>query len=242
MINSFTFNGISTADYGLYVGGQKTFNSPQRDITKVSIPGRNGDLVRDNGRFMNIPIAYTVVIMPHSIPSDFATMAEDFKSLLLSTKGYKRLEDTYQPAYYRMAAFNDVLEFETGAYNLHGKTQVIFDCMPQLWLKEGETAQTFSGAGTINNPTAFDAKPLIRVYGSGDCTVTIGNQIITLEDVDGYVDIDSETMNCYNGTENCNSQVTLGSQGFPVLPHGNTGIDFGGGTTSVEITPRWWTV
>ena len=242
MINSFTFNGISTADYGLYVGGQKTFNSPQRDITKVSIPGRNGDLVRDNGRFLNIPVAYTVVIMPHNIPSDFATMTADFKSLLLSTKGYKRLEDTYQPDYYRMAAFNDVMEFETGAYNLHGKTQVVFDCMPQLWLKSGETVQTFSASGTINNPTAFDARPLIRVNGSGDCTVTIGNQIISIDDVDGYVDIDCETMNCYNGVVNCNSKVTLGNQGFPVLPHGNTGIDFGGGTTSVVITPRWWTI
>ena len=242
MINSFTFNNICTADYGLYVGGQRTFNSPQRDVTKVSIPGRNGDLVRDNGRFLNVEVAYTVVIMPDSIPADFAEATKNLKADLLSVKGYARLEDTYQPDHFRLARVSGAVDFETGAYNLHGKTQVVFDCMPQLWLKAGETAQTFSASGTINNPTAFDAKPLIRVNGSGDCSVTIGNQIITISDVDGYVDIDCETMNCYNGIENCNSKVTLGNQGFPVLPHGNTGIDFGGGTTSVVITPRWWTI
>ena len=215
MINSFTFNNISTANYGLYVGGQHTFNSPQRDVTKVSIPGRNGDLVRDNGRFLNVEVAYTVVIMPDSIPADFAEATKNLKADLLSVKGYARLEDTYQP-------------------------EVVFDCMPQLWLKSGETAQTFSASGTINNPTAFDAKPLIRVNGSGDCSVTIGNQIIAISDVDGYVDIDCETMNCYNGVENCNSKVTLGSQGFPVLHPGETGVAFAGGTTSVIITPRWW--
>lgn len=234
-INSFTYNGVSSETLGLYVGGQQTFGSPQRDVTKVSIPGRNGDLVRDNGRFLNAEIAYNVVAM-----SDFKNKAKRVRNWLMSAKGYQRLEDTYQPDHFRLARVSGAVDFETGAYNLHGKTQVVFDCMPQLWLKSGETAQTFSASGTINNPTAFDAKPLIRVNGSGDCSVTIGNQIITISDVNGHVDIDCETMNCYNGIENCNSKVTLGSQGFPVLPPGNTGVDFAGGTTSVEITPRWW--
>lgn len=240
MINSFTFNGINTAQYGLFVGGQQTFGSPARDVTKVTIPGRNGDLVRDNGRYMNISISYTVVIMPENSLHDFPAMARKLKSDLLSVKGYARLEDTYQPDYFRLARVDGSLEFETGAYNVHGKTQIVFDCMPQLFRKDGEVAQTFSAAGEINNPTAFDAKPVIRVNGSGNCSVTIGNQIITISDLTGYVDIDCETMNCYNGVENCNSKVTLGSQGFPVLPPGDTGVAFAGGTTSVIITPRWW--
>lgn len=63
MINSFTFNGVSSETIGLYVGGQNTFGAPQRDVTKISIPGRNGDLVRDNGKFLNSEISYNVVAM-----------------------------------------------------------------------------------------------------------------------------------------------------------------------------------
>jgi phage-related protein len=237
VINSFTFNGVSSETIGLYVGGQKTFGAPQRDVTKVSIPGRNGDLVRDNGRFLNTEIAYNVVAM-----DDFTETAMSVRNWLMSVKGYARLEDTYHPDHFRIARVTGTIDFETSAYNKTGKAQVVFDCRPQRFLKSGETAVILSAEGTVTNPTLFDAKPLIRVRGSGDCSVTIGNQIIAIEDVDGYVDIDCETMNCYNGTVNCNSKVTLGAQGFPVLPPGNTGIDFAGGTTSVEITPRWWEI
>lgn len=234
-INSFTFNGISSETKGLYVGGQFTFNSPQRDVTKVSIPGRNGDLIRDNGRYLNVQVAYNVVAM-----SNFASTAQGVRNWLLSAKGYKRLEDTYDTDHYRMAAAFEPLEFETSAYNATGKAQVIFDCMPQRFLKSGETPVTITSTGTLTNPTAFDSKPLIRVNGTGNCQITIGNQIIYLTGVVGYIDIDSETMNCYNGSTNCNSQVTLGSSGYPVLKPGNTGVTINSGATSVVVTPRWW--
>ena len=133
-INSFTYNGVSSETLGLYVGGQQTFGSPQRDVTKVSIPGRNGDLVRDNGRFLNAEIAYNVVAM-----SDFKNKAKSVRNWLMSAKGYQRLEDTYHPEHYRMARVADTVDFETGAFNANGKAKVIFDCMPQRFLKTGET-------------------------------------------------------------------------------------------------------
>lgn len=544
MINSFTYNGKNTAELGLYVGGQHTFGAPQRDVTKVAIPGRNGDLVRDNGRFLNSEIMYNIVAM-----NEFAESAKNVRNWLMRSSGYHRLEDTYDPDHFRMARVAGTVDFETGAYNATGKTQVTFDCMPQRFLKSGETviscdpversasgeiasfetdyvvpmtsaevsfspvqdlngydspwpagggknklnilpltpikvengitftvnndgtvtangtatsqcqiywripadiaktfgnmvldvldgqvnsgitgileeaappytryanttwypvisdaianisaananlslqiqqgttvnnfllkpmirpadsasgfapytnicpisgnmgvelkigatyptavntySVTFADHGTVyggtvdlvsgkltveewgniasyngenitepwlssmdvysagatpttgaqvvyklatppleyalspqqietlqgennvwsdageisltfydpaelDNPTPFDSKPLIRAYGSGNGQVTIGNQIIALTDIDGYIDIDCETMNCYNGVENCNSKVTLGAQGFPTLPPGITAVSFGGGVTKVEITPRWW--
>lgn len=240
MINSFTFNGVSSEDIGLYVGGQNTFGAPQRDVTKVSIPGRNGDLVRDNGKFLNSEISYNVVVM-----NDFAKTAMAVRNWLLSVKGYARLEDTYHPFHFRMARVSDTISFETSAYNLTGKAQVIFDCKPQRFLKSGEIAVSMAKNGsaanrTITNPTPFDSRPLIKVIGSGDGTVTVGNQIITLTDIDEYIDIDCETMNCYNGVVNCNSNVALGTQGFPVLPSGDTTFAMTGGVTRCEVTGRWW--
>ena len=236
-MNSFTFNGTSSETIGLYVGGQNTFNSPQRDVTKVSVPGRNGDLVRDNGRFLNVQVAYNVVAM-----NDFAATAMSVRNWLLSAIGYKRLEDTYHPNHYRMARVEDTITFETSAYNATGKAQITFDCKPQRFLKSGEEAQAFSSSGVITNPTLFESRPLIRVrcsdYGSG--TVTIGNQIIHINNDEGDIYIDCETMNCYNGVVNKNNNVILGSNGFPVLGTGDTGIDFDGDVFKVDITPRWW--
>lgn len=235
MINSFTYNGVSSEFYGLYVGGQRTFGSPQRNITKTSIPGRNGDLIRDNGKYNNVEIAYNIVVM-----DDFVDTAIAVNNWLLSVVGYAELTDTYHPDHFRKAAVSGAIDYTTSAYNLTGKAQVVFDCMPQRFLLTGKVPVLQYSDFTITNPTTFASKPLIRVSGTGTCTVTIGNQIITLTNVDGYIDIDCETMNCYDDVANRNSDVILGSQGFPTLPPGDTGIALGEGTSSVRIIPRWW--
>ena len=129
------------------------------------------------------------------------------------------------------------VESEVNGSTLHFTVTVTAEPFKRLY---NETAVTFSTAGTITNPTLFDSLPLIRVNGSGAGTVTVGNQTITLADIDGYVDIDSELMDCYKGLVNCNADVTLTE--FPKLDPGNTGISFTGGVTSVVITGRWRTL
>lgn len=126
------------------------------------------------------------------------------------------------------------VEYEVNMSTLHFVITVTADPFRHF---VDQTPTTFSGAGTITNPTLFSSRPLIRVNGSGTGTVTIGNQIITLNSIDGYVDIDSELMDCYKGLVNCNANVVLDE--FPTLPPGATGISFTGGVTSVAITGRW---
>lgn len=239
-IHAFTFDGVPSTDFGLYVGGQNTFNSPLRDVTKVSIAGRNGDLVRDNGRFLNVQVAYNIVAM-----YDFVETAKAVRNWLLSVKGYARLEDTYHPDHFRMARVSDTIMFETSAFNHTGKAQIVFDCMPQRFLLDGEflwliPKNASEENRTLENPTPFESRPLIKVWGTGDGTVTVGNQIITLTGIDEYLDIDSETMNCYKGTTNCNSKVALGAKGFPVLPSGNTTFAMTGDVQRIEVAGRWW--
>ena len=53
MINYFTFDGKTSTDFGMYISGSGTYNAPERDVTTYNIPGRNGDLIVDNGRFLN---------------------------------------------------------------------------------------------------------------------------------------------------------------------------------------------
>ena len=120
---------------------------------------------------------------------------------------------------------------------LHFTVNVVADPYKRIL---DETPTIFTAAGTITNPTDFESKPLIRVYGTGSGTVTIGNQIITLTGISEYIDIDSVLMDCYKGTLNCNNLVRLSE--FPKLKPGPTGISFTGDITSVEITGRWWTL
>lgn len=235
MIHYLIYNGESSADYDLLVGAQNTFNAPKRSVTKYMIPGRNGDLIKDNGCFENISVPYTVVCK-----SGFENLADSISAWLKSPTSYCRLEDSHHPEYYRMGLVTDAITYTTGALNHSAKATVTFDCKPQKWLTEGERVEKFTSAGTIFNPTKFASKPLIKVYGNGQSTLKIGDYSMSLN-LQAYVTIDSELMDCTRGNMNMNSYVVLAS-GFPELKSGMNLITFTGGITSIEITGRWWTI
>lgn len=231
-LNHFTFNGQSTADFGLLVTATKVFGAPSRKVEKFSVAGRNGDILIDQGVYENYIVQYSVAVI-----DDFKVNARDITNWLLSSNGYERLEDTYNPESYRLGSCYSSIEYVTTALNREGQATIEFDCKPQRFLLTGETSQTFTTSGTITNPTQMASKPLLRVTGTG--SVNIGTYEVTVNTVDGYVDIDCETQQCYKGTTNCNNDVVVDE--FPQIVAGANTVTLDG-VTSVEITPRWWTL
>lgn len=230
-VNSITFNGVNSLTYDMYVSGNQTFNSAAKEYEKVSVPGRSGDLLLFNKRFQNVDVNYDAIII-----KDYDNNTDAIRSWLLSADGYCRLEDTYHPNEYRMASFAGPVNFDTIMLEA-GQTTLTFNCKPQRWLKSGEINQNFTSSGTISNPTLFEAKPLLRVYGTG--TVTIGSSQITITTAGtSYIDIDCEIQDCYEGSINRNGNVTISK--WPTLVPGNNGITLGTGITKVQIIPRWW--
>lgn len=230
MLNHFTYNGHSTAEYGLLVTGVRIFGAPSRKVEKFNVAGRNGDILVDQGVFENYIIQYDIAVV-----DNFKAKSRDIVNWLLASSGYSRLEDTYDPSCYRMASCYSSIDYVTTALNREGTSTIEFDCKPQRFLVTGETSQTFNSSGTITNPSQMASKPLIRVTGTG--SVTIGATEMTIKAVDGYVDIDCETQQCYKGTTNCNNDVQVDE--FPQLYAGANSITLDG-VTSVVITPRWW--
>ena len=102
--NNVIFGGVDFAENGVWVTGSGTFSAPQRDVTVVSVPGRNGDLVIDNGKWNNIQVTY-----PCFIRDNFDQNMAAFRSLLCSQLGYQKLEDSYHPDEYRLGAFAEGL-------------------------------------------------------------------------------------------------------------------------------------
>lgn len=235
MMNFFVYDGKNSQDLGLLISGEKTYNSPSRDVTTVSIPGRSGDLIIDNGRYNNIEISYTV-----SFRKDVPEKTRALKAWLLSNAGYRRLEDTYQPEYFRLAAISNATAFEI-SINRYGTAELIFNCNPFLFSKGGEqTVSIPASGGRIYNPEYFESRPIITVYGNGNGVLSVNNINYNLSDIDGYVTINSDVGLVYQGTENKNSTVNFIE--FPTLQVGENIIDWTGGITKVEIIPRWCTL
>lgn len=234
MIGYFVYGEKCSKDYGLYISGGGTFNAPERDVELVEVPGKNGSLVLDNGRFKNIMVTY-----PAFIRQKFRDLSRMAREWLLGASGYVRLEDSYNPEYYRLARFGGPLDFETRVLNRSGECSLSFDCKPQRFLTEGDIAIDVTGSAQLFNPFPFPALPLIRVYGTSG-RLLVGDVIVQISEISGYMDIDCDAMNAYKETQNCNTKIN--AQRFPVLPVGQTGISYEGNITHVQIKPRWWTI
>lgn len=230
MIQTLTIGGRNLADFGVYISGEGTYNAPERSITEEVVPGRNGSLIIDNGRYQNIEVSY-----PAFIIRDFPRNMAGLRSYLASLRGYSRLEDSYHPDEYRMAALSGGIDVQTSGYmNREGQFTLTFNCKPQRFLRSGEYAIPVTSGATVYNPTLFDAKPIIRVYGKG--SITVNGETMEWSGSSEYVDIDCDIQDCYYMGANMNNYVT---GDFPVLSPGDNVIAFTG-STSVRITPRWW--
>ena len=145
------FDGQSSGDYGVYISGAGTFNAPEREVEMVSIPGRNGDLALDKGRFENVEGTYKAGLFGVD-EIDFAKAISDFRNFLCSRKGYVRLEDDYNPDEYRMAVYKDGLDVDAKQLKA-GEFDIVFDCKPQRWLKSGEEVVTIGEWGETETAT-----------------------------------------------------------------------------------------
>lgn len=233
MMHSFFFKGKKSQDFGIYISGSGTYNFPERDIEKVEVPGRNGDLLIDNKRYKNVTLTY-----PAFVREKFKELTDVARMWLMADPEYQRLEDTYHPEQFRVARFTGPMDWDMKFMNRSGECNLTFDCKPQRYLKLGEHPVVSEGKVILFNPTGFEALPLIRVYGtSGD--LVVGNTVVQIKTIDGYMDIDSETQNAYKGLQNCNRQIY--APVFPSLPAGKTGIMTEGNIEKIEIIPRWWT-
>ena len=229
------FNNKSSADCRIQVAHPPGYAYPERDYTITHIPGRNGDIIQDNGCYKNIERTYEVSF---DVPNeDFATYANAVSAWLHSTTGYARLEDSYEPNYYRMATYQESNIFEN-LYNQAGTATIVFECKPQRFLKTGDNTITIQNSLTIMNPTGFEAYPLFKVTGTSGMLTVNGNSI-TFSSIDDFVMLDCELQDAYK--ENINKNSTI-SGTFPVLKTGSNTISWTGNISSVTMKPRWWTI
>ncbi len=243
IFKSFTFDGVNSLTYGIYATGL-VYGAPTRAVEMIPIPGRDGALAIDHGRFENIPVTYQCGCFA-SDQATFAQKMSDFRNALVSRHSYARLADDYHPNEYRQALFMAGLEVEP-FMSKAGQFEVVFEAKPQRYLTSGETYTTYSSGSNVSNATRFPAKPLIKVTGYG--TVKVGSVTMTITGSAGVVTyIDCDLMDCYrysgSAIVSANSAVTFSGNDFPVLAaNGNTGVTYSGNVTKVEIMPRWWIV
>lgn len=266
VFNSLTIDGINSLDYGIYITGEAVYNAPERAIEMVTIPGRNGALAIDQGRYENIEVTYPAGCFAVD-KADFARKISAFRNILASRYSYKRITDTYNPDEYRLGLFRSGMVVSPNSYNRAGEFDIVFDCKPQRFLVDGEEPMELTATDvltdhnleaitdhngnpftatvmihTLTNPTPFECKPLIVVNEA--CTIRINSQSVTVTSGTFPVYIDCDMMQIYcigsgGAITNASNRVAFSPRWkFPVMPSGD--MTFSSTSPQIEIIPRWW--
>ena len=230
MRNFFTLDGVSSIDFNTFLASSTMFDAPERDVEMIEIPGRNGNIIFDNGRFKNFEAAVYCYV-----PKNMQMYVNGLRNWLLGTSGYVRYEDSIHPDEFRMARYNGAFELENSD-RVGASITLGFDCKPQRFLKSGEILKSYASGSTLRNPTRFDALPLIVCSGNG--TITLNGTAITISGNSGQIYIDCDLQDAYFGSTNKNSYIT---PNFPKLSPGDNSLTYTG-VTGVQIMSRWWTI
>lgn len=233
-----TFNGGSSQNI-FQVEHPPEYEIPERDYDIVPVPGRNGDLTLDKGSYKNVNRSYDIAF--GSQTGDFVAMANAVAKWLHSTSGYARLEDSYEPDYYKIAKFSEEVSLQNILQHA-GRATINFNRKPQRFLKTGEAKSSILNGSTLINPTNYIALPTITIKGTGDGILNVGTYSVAIRNIITSIDINSEIEEAYNGGTNLNIYVTFNNNEVPKLVPGNNVISFSGGITSVDVVPKWWTI
>lgn len=244
-INWLVFQDFDSRDHNVFVRKKNTFDRTGRDLSFISVPGRDGDIVIDNKKHKNIEIEYELSLFATQFSEiseneNFFYSLEDMKRVLVEDGKYYNLYDSYTPEYYRKACLIEGLEVDNGEHWSVGQFSLTFNCKPFLYRIDGDEKQTITAKNTVlYNPEMYDSLPYIKIYGNGDIYLHIGGGQYNFLNVTGFVECDSDSMNVYKQMTNKNNDYQANS--FPVLSPGNNTISWAGNVSKIEITPRWRT-
>lgn len=165
------FNGKDLCEsFNMNVIGRGTYGAPARDIEQVHVPGRNGDLLFDNGGFLNQTVTYPEC----SILENFPYYGAQLRNFLLSAPGYHELRDTYDPRYYRLAEFRG--PFEPDVHTARNNDSAVFDlsfnAKPFRYLREPGDIVLFSNKASFDSafvviPASPDGAYTLRFVNTG---------------------------------------------------------------------------
>ena len=227
-MNSFTLDEIinSRAAWGLRITEPPIIPPTKRIVDSIKVDGREGTLTLLKG-WEDITFRMRVALLGTDIHSRF----REILPVILAAKSIYFSNDN--SVYYKIKhSYAGGLEY---ILSILYDFQITIVCEPFRYIRNVAPI-TLTEPGNVMNPGGVFALPIIKVYGTGSQTLTVGGKPTKLNILAGNLTLDSALMECYQGDVAQNNQM----QGpFPILSTGTTAITWSDGITKIEMEPGW---
>ncbi len=228
-VNAIELDGVDTREYKIKLRNRVDIPTPEQDVEYIDIKGRHGSLTKKYG-FKDIPLPVDFYFYE---ASSFKQAFRKAKIKLFQAKTLKVSDDL--SVYYKIKSIS--IETAENAILEIGEFTVLFTLAPFQF--EETDSITITQETTLTNE-GYESEPYIKAYSTGTGKLYINDQVVTIKDINGFIEIDSEMQNAYRKADgyitNLNDHM-IGD--FPVLSNGKNVIKFDGDITKIEINPRW---
>lgn len=234
----FVFNGRSSEDFGIRIHNELEFSTPARDLEKVTVLGRNAELLIDNRRYKTIQKSIKIDIrIPQGNGQELQNRVMQIYDWLNVQEWTDFRWSMYPDFTYRARVLNPFSILD--ALRWLGRGVIDMEFYPIMYYPNNELKTINSGA-TIANIGNVNAEPLIVITPATDSRIDIlnnGEAWISLKDVTSKITIDSELMVATDADGNANKKMLIRKPLFPVLTQGDNKITFNN-INKFEINPR----
>ena len=229
MKDYFIWNGVDCRTYGIHVSEQPPITLPAERSTQTNVPGRPGSLTTLEGDDVYDDLLLTATC--------FITDTGRIGDIGRWLKGGGTVVFANRPGGHYKARIANQIPFEKILRgNPHCSFSVNFRCYPFWYQDDVEDVMVTAPATVLYNPGSVYAEPVLTVYGDGDITLMIGQQLVELEGISGSIVIDSVLKEAYKDSDLQNDRM---SGEFPVLRPGGNAISWTGDVSRIVVTPNW---
>ena len=219
-----TIDNKTSGEYDLSIAETPSIPVPDRDIEMKQIRGRNGSLTKKYGyKDIEFSIALNII--------DTNGIKEKIRYIKAWILNAKKLQLSDDSAYYKIKhSFIPDIDNEL---NLYGYFKASFVAHP--FQRIDKPIVTMLMPGQLMNNGTVESEPYIKIYGTGDGSLTINDSVIYLKNISQFIEIDSEDQEAFKDSSSKNGDM---EGTYPTFNPGINDIGWSGGITKIEIDVR----
>lgn len=224
----FYFNNVCSEDLGLMVTKSVIPPASATQFETVSIPNRESPIFKAKTQRKEITITIQTTIVEENKVREIYKALQGKGILVLST----------EPDKYYTATVQELVPEHIALYM--GTLPISFVCDPFAYSVNDQITE-YGTTADIENSGTYYSEPLIKVYGTGDLTLTLNGETWNLTGVDGYIVIDSQRKLVYKDNTVMLNKIsrTDGRIVFPCLNIGVNRISTTGTKMEIKKNERW---
>lgn len=240
----FLLNGQDSEDYGVFIQDRPTIETPRRKVEFKSSYGKSGADPFDEEAYENTDLPLTLYVEGKSDRT--ASDNRDRIHTLFDSGQYMDFipyfdtNKIYKVMTIMFPSFDNKYYFGEGMV-----IRATFTVKPYKYYVDSPKS-TLTAGGSIQNTTSKTSLPRIKIFGSGDVTLSINEVPFVIKNITGDIILDSELMIAYREVNGLitNENDKVYTRVYPIFKVGTNTISWTttGTVTKIEVEPRWRTL